>query len=239
MIYCDTCGIVPVPYEDLPVILPTDAVVPPTGENALKFHEGFLHTTCPKCGGEAARETDTMDTFMCSSWYHYAYVTPYWKAGETLSPDDTPWDPEKGDYWLPVDQYTGGPEHATMHLLYTRFFTKALRDMGVVNFREPMLRLFNQGIILGPDGNRMSKSRGNVVAPDEYVAKYGADTVRVYLMFIGPWDAGGPWNFPGIEGATAVPGSRVERGGRAECRQRGAGASDQDAGRRRCASCGT
>jgi leucyl-tRNA synthetase len=201
MIYCDACGIVPVPYEDLPVILPTDAVVPPTGENALKFHEGYLHTTCPKCGGPATRETDTMDTFMCSSWYHYAYVTPYWKAGETLSPADKPWDPELGKYWLPVDQYTGGPEHATMHLLYTRFFTKALADMGVVDFREPMLRLFNQGIILGPDGNRMSKSRGNVVAPDQYVSKSGADTVRVYLMFIGPWDAGGPWNFSGIEGA--------------------------------------
>jgi leucyl-tRNA synthetase len=105
-----------------------------------------------------------------------------------------------GDYWLPVDQYTGGHEHATMHLLYTRFFTKALNDMGVVPYREPMMRLFNQGIILGPDGNRMSKSRGNVVAPDGYVEKYGADTVRAYLMFIGPWDAGGPWNFTGIEG---------------------------------------
>ena len=110
-----------------------------------------------------------MDTFMCSSWYHYAYVTPYWKTGETLSAEDTPWDPAEGAYWLPVDQYTGGPEHATMHLLYTRFFTKALRDMGVVHFGEPMLRLYNQGIILGPDGNRMSKSKGNVVAPDEWV----------------------------------------------------------------------
>jgi leucyl-tRNA synthetase len=141
-----------------------------------------------------------MDTFMCSSWYQYAYVSPYWKAGEKLSPDDTPWDRAKGDYWLPVDQYTGGPEHATMHLLYTRFFTKAMNDMGIVPFREPMVRLFNQGIILGPDGNRMSKSKGNVVAPDGYVEKYGADTVRAYLMFIGPWDAGGPWNFTGIEG---------------------------------------
>jgi leucyl-tRNA synthetase len=137
---------------------------------------------------------------MCSSWYQYAYVSPYWKAGEKLSPDDLPWDKADGDYWLPVDQYTGGHEHATMHLLYTRFFTKALNDMGIVPFREPMVRLFNQGIILGPDGNRMSKSRGNVVAPDGYVEKYGADTVRAYLMFIGPWDAGGPWNFTGIEG---------------------------------------
>ncbi len=200
MVYCDRCGIVPVPYDDLPVILPTDAVVPPTGENALKFHESFLHVKCPKCGGDATRETDTMDTFMCSSWYNYAYVTPYWKAGDKLGPDDTPWDPEKGAYWLPVDLYTGGPEHATMHLLYTRFFTKALADMGIVPFREPMLRLYNQGIILGPDGNRMSKSKGNVVAPDEYVERYGADAVRAYLMFIGPWDMGGPWNFQGIEG---------------------------------------
>jgi leucyl-tRNA synthetase len=200
MIYCPTCGVVPVPYEDLPVLLPEDAVVPISGENALKFHEGFLHVKCPKCGGDAQRETDTMDTFMCSSWYHYAYVSPYWRAGERLSPNDMPWDPEAGRYWLPVDQYTGGPEHATMHLLYTRFFTKALRDMGIVPFGEPMLRLFNQGIILGPDGNRMSKSKGNVVAPDEWVYQYGADTVRAYLMFIGPWDSGGPWNSQGIEG---------------------------------------
>jgi leucyl-tRNA synthetase len=201
MIYCPTCGVVPVPYEDLPVRLPEDAEIPPTGENALKFHEGFLHVKCPKCGNEdAVRETDTMDTFMCSSWYHYAYVSPYWRAGEQLGPDDMPWDPAAGDYWLPVDQYTGGPEHATMHLLYTRFFTKALRDMGIVPFGEPMLRLFNQGIILGPDGNRMSKSKGNVVAPDEWVERYGADTVRAYLMFIGPWDMGGPWNPQGIEG---------------------------------------
>jgi leucyl-tRNA synthetase len=200
MIYCDHCGIVPVPYADLPVILPTDAVVPPTGENALKYHESFLHVKCPRCGADATRETDTMDTFMCSSWYNYAYVTPYWKAGEQLSPNDTPWDSAKGAYWLPVDQYTGGPEHATMHLLYTRFFTKTLADMGVMPFREPMMRLYNQGIILGPDGERMSKSKGNVVSPDEWVEKYGADTVRAYLIFIGPWEAGGPWNFQGIEG---------------------------------------
>ncbi len=200
MIYCPDCGIVPVPYADLPVRLPEDAEIPPTGENALKFDEGFLHTECPKCGGKATRETDTMDTFMCSSWYQYAYVTPYHKAGERLAADDMPWDEQTGNYWLPVDQYTGGPEHATMHLLYTRFFTKALRDMGVVSFDEPMLRLFNQGIILGPDGNRMSKSKGNVVAPDDLVEHYGADTVRAYLMFIGPWDAGGPWNPSGIGG---------------------------------------
>ncbi len=202
MIFCRQCGIVPVPYADLPVVLPDDAEFKPTGESPLKYHEGFRYVKCPKCGGDAERETDTMDTFMDSSWYQYAYVTPYYKAGEALSADDMPWDPEAGAYWLPVDQYTGGIEHATMHLLYTRFFTKALRDMGVVDFDEPMLRLFNQGMILGPDGEKMSKSRGNVVNPDDYVGRYGADTVRGYLMFIGPWDQGGPWDPSAIEGVS-------------------------------------
>ncbi len=200
IIYCPKCGTVPVPYEDLPVLLPDDAEFRPTGESPLKYHEGFRHVKCPQCGGDAERETDTMDTFVDSSWYQYAYISPYWKAGEPLSPDDLPWEKAKGDYWLPVDQYTGGIEHATMHLLYTRFFTKAMRDLGLVDFDEPMLRLYNQGMILGPDGEKMSKSRGNVVNPDEYVAKYGADTVRGYLMFIGPWDQGGPWDPSAIEG---------------------------------------
>ncbi|MBW7882543.1 MAG: leucine--tRNA ligase [Caldilineaceae bacterium] len=200
IIYCERCGTVPVPYEDLPVMLPDDAEFKPTGESPLKYHEGFRYVKCPQCGGDAERETDTMDTFMCSSWYQYAYVAPYWKAGEPLHADDMPWDPVKGAYWLPVDQYTGGIEHATMHLLYTRFFTKVLRDLGVVDFDEPMLRLFNQGMILGPDGEKMSKSRGNVVNPDEVVGRYGADTVRGYLMFIGPWDQGGPWDPQAIEG---------------------------------------
>ncbi|HEC34593.1 MAG TPA: leucine--tRNA ligase [Chloroflexi bacterium] len=200
IIYCDKCGIVPVPYEDLPVLLPEDAEFLPTGESPLKFHEGFLHTTCPKCGGPATRETDTMDTFMCSSWYQYAYVTPYHKEGQPLHRDDCPWDPEAGRYWLPVDMYTGGPEHAVMHLLYTRFFTKALRDIGLVDFDEPMLALRNQGVILGPDGARMSKSRGNVVLPDDLVQRYGADTVRGYLMFGWRWEQGGPWDPHGIEG---------------------------------------
>jgi len=200
MIFCESCGTVPVPYEDLPVVLPDDAEFKPTGESPLRYHEGFRFVKCPECGGDAERETDTMDTFMCSSWYQYAYVLPYWKKGETIHANDMPWDSAKGDYWLPVDQYTGGIEHATMHLLYTRFFTKALRDVGVVNFDEPMVRLFNQGMILGPDGEKMSKSRGNVVDPDEYVDRYGADTVRGYLMFIGPWDLGGPWDPKAIEG---------------------------------------
>ena len=200
IIYCDKCGTVPVPYEDLPVRLPDDAEFRPTGESPLKYHEGFLHVKCPKCGGEAIRETDTMDTFMCSNWYYYAYVSPYWKSGETIHADDVPWEQAKADYWLPVDVYTGGIEHATMHLLYARFFTKAIRDIGVLEYNEPMLKLFNQGTILGPDGEKMSKSRGNVVNPDDYVAKYGADTVRGYLMFIGPWDLGGPWDPSAIEG---------------------------------------
>ena len=202
MIACPTCGIVPVPYGDLPVVLPEDAEFLPTGESPLKFHEGFRNVKCPQCGGDAERETDTMDTFMCSSWYQYAYVTPYYKAGQTIGPDDTPWDKAQGDYWLPVDQYTGGIEHATMHLIYTRFFTKAMRDMGLVNFDEPMKRLFNQGMILGEDNEKMSKSRGNVVAPDDLVQRYGADTIRAYLFFIGPWELGGPWNSRGIEGVS-------------------------------------
>ncbi len=192
MVYCEECGIVPVPEDQLPVLLPEDAEFRPTGESPLKYHEGFLNTTCPNCGGPAQRETDTMDTFMCSSWYHMRYTSPGYDKG--------PFDPVRYKYWAPVDQYTGGIEHATMHLMYTRFFTKACRDIGIVNHDEPMLRLFNQGIILGEDNEKMSKSRGNVVNPDDYVHTMGADTTRAYLMFIGPWDAGGPWSSRGIEG---------------------------------------
>ena len=141
-----------------------------------------------------------MDTFMCSSWYQYAYMERHWKGGETLSADDMPFNPEEGDYWLPIDQYTGGIEHATMHLLYARFFTKAMRDLGIVNFDEPMVRLYNQGIILGEDGEKMSKSRGNVIAPDNLVQQYGADVVRGYLMFGFRWDQGGPWSSTGVLG---------------------------------------
>ncbi len=202
ILYCEKCGTVPVPYEQLPVELPDDAEFKPTGESPLKYHAGFRYVTCPTCGGPAERETDTMDTFMCSSWYHYAYISPNWKPGEKIHANDMPWDEATGNYWLPVDQYTGGIEHATMHLLYTRFFTKALHSLGIVPFDEPMMRLFNQGIILGPDGEKMSKSRGNVVNPDDYVGKYGADTVRGYLMFIGPWDLGGPWDPSAIEGVS-------------------------------------
>ncbi|MBN1921086.1 MAG: leucine--tRNA ligase [Anaerolineae bacterium] len=149
MIYCENCGIVPVSYKDLPVLLPADAEIPKTGENALLYHEGYLHTTCPKCGRPARRETDTMDTFMCSSWYQYAYLSPYYREGESVTGKDTPWDPAELAYWAPVDTYTGGAEHAVMHLMYTRFFTKALRDAGLLDFDEPMLQYRYQGIILG------------------------------------------------------------------------------------------
>jgi len=193
IIYCDKCGIVSVPEEDLPVLLPPDAEFKPTGESPLKYCQSFVNTTCPKCSGPARRETDTMDTFMCSSWYFLRYTSP-----ETR---DAPFDAAKMKYWLPVDLYTGGAEHAVMHLFYARFFIKALRDIGLVDFDEPFTRLFNQGTIIYR-GDKMSKSRGNVIAPDEYVAELGADAVRGYLMFIGPWELGGEWNDRGIVGVS-------------------------------------
>ncbi|MDQ3795288.1 MAG: leucine--tRNA ligase, partial [Actinomycetota bacterium] len=194
IIYCENCGTVPVPEEDLPVLLPEDAEFMPTGESPLKLDPNFRNTTCPECGGPAARETDTMDTFVDSSWYQYRYLSPHY--------DEGPFNPERGEKWLPVDQYTGGIEHAVMHLLYTRFWTKVMRDLGLVDFDEPMLRLFNQGIILGEDAEKMSKSRGNVVNPQDFVNRYGSDSLRCFLMFIGPWDQGGPWDGRGIEGVS-------------------------------------
>ena len=192
VVYCDKCGIVPVPEDELPVLLPTDAEYIPTGEGSpLASNAGFLNTTCYRCGGPARRETDTMDTFFDSSWYMLRYLSPGYSEG--------PFDPAVKD-WLPVDQYTGGAEHAVMHLLYSRFFIKGLHDMGVVDFEEPFLRLFNQGVILGEDHEKMSKSRGNVVNPDEVVEGLGADAVRCFMMFIGPWDQGGPWSEVGING---------------------------------------
>jgi len=191
MIYCPDCGVVPVPEKDLPVLLPEDAEFKPSGESPLKYHEQFVNTVCPQCGGPAKRETDTMDTFMCSSWYFLRYASPHC--------DTAPFDTEKLRYWLPVDLYTGGAEHAVMHLFYARFFIKALRDMGLIDFGEPFTRLFNQGIIIAGK-QKMSKSRGNVVTPDEYVSELGADAVRAYLMFVAPWEQGGEWNDSGISG---------------------------------------
>jgi leucyl-tRNA synthetase len=192
VVYCPECGIVPVPEDQLPVELPEDVAWRPTGESPLKFHPTWKSTTCPDCGGPAERETDTMDTFMCSSWYHLRYLSPHY--------DEGPFDQREYDYWMPVDTYTGGVEHATMHLIYTRFFHKACRDLGITEGHEPMLQLRNQGQILGPDGQRMSKSRGNVVDPDEQVQTYGADTVRAYLMFGYRWTEGGAWNPENIQG---------------------------------------
>jgi leucyl-tRNA synthetase len=194
IIYCDGCGTVPVPEEDLPVLLPDDAEFMPTGESPLKRDPDFYNTECPRCGGPATRETDTMDTFVDSSWYWYRYLSPHYGEG--------PWEPEKGEEWLPVDVYTGGIEHAILHLLYARFWTKAMRDLGLVSFGEPFNRLYNQGIILGEDAEKMSKSRGNVVNPQEFVDRYGSDALRSFLMFIGPWDQGGPWDGRGIEGVS-------------------------------------
>jgi leucyl-tRNA synthetase len=193
IIYCEKCGIVPVPEEDLPVLLPEDAEFKPTGESPLRYHEQFVNTTCPRCSAPARRETDTMDTFMCSSWYFLRYASP--------DCDTASFDADKVKYWLPVDLYTGGAEHAVMHLLYARFFIKAIRDMRLVDFGEPFTRLFNQGVII-VERQKMSKSRGNVITPDEYVSELGADAVRAYLMFVAPWEQGGEWNDSGISGVS-------------------------------------
>ncbi|MDD2471714.1 MAG: leucine--tRNA ligase [Dehalococcoidales bacterium] len=191
MVYCQNCGIVPVAENELPVLLPTDIEFSHSGESPLKNHQDFLKTTCPQCKGTATRETDTMDTFMCSSWYFLRYTSPGFEQGA--------FDKEKLKYWMPVDLYTGGAEHAVMHLFYSRFFTKALRDMGLVDFDEPFTKLFNQGTII-VDRQKMSKSRGNVINPDHYVSTLGADVVRTYLMFVAPWEQGGEWNDSGISG---------------------------------------
>ena len=193
IVYCPNCGIVPVPEEDLPVLLPEDAEFKPTGESPLKYCEQFVNITCPRCSAPARRETDTMDTFMCSSWYFLRYASP--------NCENAPFDAERVKYWLPVDLYTGGAEHAVMHLFYARFFIKALRDMGLVDFGEPVTRLFNQVVII-VERQKMSKSRGNVITPDEYVSELGADAVRAYLMFVAPWEQGGEWNDSGISGVS-------------------------------------
>ncbi len=190
IIYCDDCGAVPVPYEDLPVELPSDAEFKPSGRSPLVEHQEFLNAPCPNCGGAGKRETDTMDTFMDSSWYHMRYLSP-----EDL---ENPFDSELAGAWAPVDQYTGGMEHAVMHLLYARFFNRALRDIGLLDFSEPYVHLFSHGTMTTEEG-RISK-RSNPVTPDPLVRKYGADTLRCYLMFLGPWDKGGIWTDSGING---------------------------------------
>ena len=193
MVYCEKDGWNPVPEDQLPVLLPEDVEWKPTGESPLKLHPTWKNAPCPVCGEPATRETDTMDTFMCSSWYHLRYLSPKYDKG--------PFDEAEYNYWMPVDTYTGGIEHATMHLLYTRFFHKALRDAGITEGNEPMIQLRNQGMVLGEDNEKMSKSRGNVEAPDVLVEKYGADTIRAYIMFFARWEMGAPWDSQGIEGS--------------------------------------
>ncbi|MBI4307446.1 MAG: leucine--tRNA ligase [Chloroflexi bacterium] len=192
IVYCPKCGTAPVPEDNLPLVLPEDAEFRPTGESPLTYHKAFVNTACPQCGTAARRESDTMDTFVDSAWYHMRYASSHYDKGMV--------EPAASKKWLPVNQYTGGAEHATKHLLYARFIAKALRDLGVVRFSEPYLRLYCQGIILGEDHEKMSKSRGNVVNPDEFVSTLGADAIRCYLMFLGPWEQGGPWSTQGIMG---------------------------------------
>jgi leucyl-tRNA synthetase len=192
IVYCPEHGAQPVPEDTLPVRLPEDVDFAQTGVSPLQSHAEFLRAACPICGAEARRETDTLDTFVDSAWYFLRYCSPH--------DTERAWEPEDVARWMPVDLYTGGAEHAVLHLMYARFMIKALRDLGHFAFDEPFTALRNQGQILGADHHRMSKSRGNVVNPDDLTARYGTDVVRLFLMFIGPWDQGGPWNPTGIEG---------------------------------------
>jgi leucyl-tRNA synthetase len=194
MVHCDTCGVVPVPMDQLPVVLPDIADYKPTddGKSPLARVESFVHTTCPRCGDPARRETDTMDTFACSSWYHLRFASPH--------NDTAAFDRAAVDYWLPVDQYVGGAEHAVMHLLYARFFCKVTQDAGYIDFGEPYARLRNQGMVLAEDGQKMSKSKGNVVTPDTVVERHGADALRVYELFIAPFEQSVAWSDRGVQG---------------------------------------
>ena len=202
IIHCDHCGDVPVPEDQLPVLLPHDVDFKPDGKSPLAKCDSYINTVCPICGRPARRDADTLDTFVCSSWYFLRYPDAH--------NDKEAFNKELINKMLPVDKYIGGAEHACMHLLYARFFTKALRDMGYLDFDEPFQSLVHQGLILGPDGFKMSKSRGNVVSPDDYIEKYGADAFRVYLMFGFAYVEGGPWNPTGIEGIAKFF-ERVER----------------------------
>ena len=202
IIYCPTCGIVPVPEKDLPVKLPYNVEFKPDGKSPLAKCDEFINCKCPKCGADAKRDPDTLDTFVCSSWYFLRYPDAH--------NSKQAFDSELINQMLPVDKYVGGAEHACMHLLYARFFTKALRDMGYLNFDEPFKSLVHQGVILGPDGNRMIKSRGNVISPDDYVKQYGSDIFRMYLMFGFSYTEGGPWNDGGIKSISKFM-DRVEK----------------------------
>jgi len=192
VIYCDDCGIQPVPDSDLPVILPEDIKISGGGASPLAQHESFMSAKCPKCGGAARRESDTMDTFVDSSWYFLRYIDP--------KNSSLPFDRDRADYWMPVDQYIGGVEHAIMHLLYSRFFTKVIRDLGLLDIDEPFSSLMTQGMVL-KDGSAMSKSKGNVVDPTELIEQYGADTVRIFILFAAPPEKELEWSNEGIEGA--------------------------------------
>jgi len=194
IIYCDACGEVPVPEEDLPVLLPDIEKYQPTetGESPLAKVQEFVNTFCPKCRKLAKRETDTMGGFACSSWYFLRFTSPHYKKG--------PFNPDKVKYWMPVDLYVGGAEHAVMHLLYARFWTKVMYDANIVNFREPFNKLLNQGMMHAPDGRLMSKSKGNVITPDEVVAEYSADALRAYELFLGPFEQDAIWSDRGING---------------------------------------
>ena len=191
IVYCEECGMVPVPEDQLPVELPEIDDYAPQGRSPLAAAEDWVATQCPRCGGPARRETDTMDTFVDSSWYFIRYLDP--------QNEEAAWDREAADHWLPVDQYIGGVEHAILHLMYARFITKALADMGHLEAQEPFASLFTQGMITR-DGAKMSKSRGNTVSPSEHVERYGADTARTYVCFMGPPDRGGDWSDEGVEG---------------------------------------
>ncbi len=191
IVYCPECGIVPVPEEQLPVLLPTDVQFKATGQNPLSECREFINTTCPKCGGDAKRETDTMDTFIDSSWYYLRYTSPKETNG--------PWDKEKADNWMLVDQYIGGVEHAILHLLYSRFFTKFFHDLDLIDKKEPFKNLLTQGMVL-KDGAKMSKSKGNVVSPEEIIDKYGADTARLFILFAAPPERDLEWSDRGVEG---------------------------------------
>src|SRR5712672_1018399 len=191
MLYCEKDGIVPVPEKDLPVILPENIEITLTGGSPLSRIPEFVNATCPTCGGPARRETDTMDTFVDSSWYFYRYTDAH--------NDRAPFDSKIADYWFPIDQYIGGVEHAILHLIYSRFWTKFMRDMGLIRNDEPVARLFTQGMLI-KDGAKMSKSLGNVVTPDEMVARYGADAARLNSLFAAPPDRDLDWQDTGIEG---------------------------------------